>query len=60
MDVIRKRLLVQAASFLRMSDLLAVVEAQLGSVESWPSKVLIYMFLVEPNSHVIKKVAAFM
>ena len=42
-----------------MSDLLAVVEAHLGSIGSWPSDVLIDMFLKEPKSHVIKRVAAF-
>ena len=41
-------------------DPLAVVEAQQGSVDSWPSYVLILKFLLEPNSHVMKKVAAFM
>ena len=59
MDVIRKRLLGRAASFLRM-DPLAVVETQLGSVDSWPSYVLRYMFFLEPNSRVMKKVAAFL
>ena len=39
-SVICKRLLVRAASM----DPLAVVEAQLGSVDSWPSYVLRYMF----------------
>ena len=42
-----------------MMDTLAVVEAHLGSVDSWPSYVLRYMFLLEPNSHAMKKVAAF-
>ena len=41
-----KRTLVRAASM----DPLAVVEAQLGSVESWPSYVLRFMFMLEPNS----------
>ena len=41
-------------------DLLAVVEAQLGSVDSWPPCVLRLMFMLEPNSRVMKKVAAFM
>ena len=41
-------------------DPLAVVEAQLGSVDSWPSYVLRLMFMLEPNSRVMKKVAAFM
>ena len=40
-------------------DPLAVVEAQLGSVDIWPSYVLRYMSLLEPNAHVMKKVAAF-
>ena len=31
-------------------DTLAVVEAQLGIVDIWPSYVLRYMFLWEPNS----------
>ena len=57
MDVIRKRLLVRAALYLRMHPL-AVVEARLGSVDSWPSYVLRYMFLLEPDSRVTK-VAAF-
>ena len=38
---------------------LAVLEAQLGIVDIWPTYVLGYMFLLEPNSHVMK-VAAFM
>ena len=41
-------------------DPLAVVEAQLGSVDSWQSYVLRLMFMLEPNPHVMKKVAAFM
>ena len=40
-------------------DPLAVVEAQISGVDSWPSYVLRYMFLLEPNAHVMK-VAAFM
>jgi len=43
-----------------MMDPLAVVEAKLGSVDSWPSYVLRYMFLLKANSHVMKKAAAFM
>jgi hypothetical protein len=41
-------------------DPLAVVQVLLGSVDSWSSYVLILMFLLEPNSRVMKKVAAFM
>ena len=41
-------------------DPLAVVEAQLGSVDSWPPYVLRLVFMLEPNSRVMKKVAAFM
>ena len=41
-------------------DPLAAVEAQLGIVDIWPSYVLRDMFLWEPNSRVMKKVAAFM
>jgi len=41
-------------------DPLAVVEAQLGSVDIWPSYVLRLVFMLEPNSCVMKKVAAFM
>jgi len=41
-------------------DPLAVVEAQLGSVDSWPPYVLRLMFMLEPNPRVMKKVAAFM
>ena len=41
-------------------DPLAVVEAQLGIVDIWPSYVLSDMFLWEPNSRVTKNVAAFM
>ena len=37
-----------------------MVEEQLGSVESWPSNVLRYMFLAEPNARMLKKVVAFM
>jgi len=59
LDVIRKRLLVPAESF-SMMDPLAVVEAQLGSADSWPSYELRYMLLLEPNSLVMKKVAGFM
>ena len=55
-SVICKRTSVRAASMER----LAVVEAQLGSVDRWPPYVLILMFLLEPNSRVMKKVAAFM
>jgi len=39
---------------------LAVVEAQLGIVDIWPPYVLRYMFLSEPISYIMKKVAAFM
>ena len=41
-------------------DPLAVVEAQLGIVDIWPSYVLRDMILWEPNSRGTKKVAAFM
>ena len=41
-------------------DPLAVVEAQLGTVDSWPSYVLRLMFIIEPNSFAMKKGAAFM
>ena len=41
-------------------DPLAVVKAQLGSVDSWPPYVLRLMFMLEPNPRVMKKVAAFM
>ena len=40
-------------------DPLAVVEAQLGSVDSWPPYLLRLMFMLESNSRVMK-VAAFM
>ena len=40
-------------------DPLKTVEDILGDVESWPTYI-IYMFLVEPNTISIKKVAAFM
>jgi len=46
--------------FFRMSDLLAVVEAHLGSVERWPSAVLMDMFFEELKADVIKRVASFM
>ena len=39
-------------------DALAVVEAQLVIVDIWPSYVLRYMFLSEPKSYIMKKVAA--
>ena len=39
-------------------DPLAVVETQLFSVDSWPSYVLRLEFIPEPNSRVMKKVAA--
>jgi len=41
-------------------DPLAVVEAQLGIVDILPSYVLRNTFLWQPNSRVMKKVAAFM
>ena len=41
-------------------DPLAVVEAQLSSVDSWPPYVLRLMFMLDPNPRVMKKVAAFM
>ena len=41
-------------------DPLAVVEAQLGSVDSWPPYVLRLVFMLEPNSRVMKKAAEFM
>ena len=41
-------------------DPLAVFDAQLGSVDSWPPYVLRLMFMLEHNSRVMKKVAAFM
>jgi len=41
-------------------DPLGVIEAQLGSVDSWPPYVLRLMFMLEPNPRVMKKVAAFM
>ena len=47
--------MVRAAS----TDPLAVVEAQLGSVDSWPPYVLRLMFMLEPNSRIMKKVVAF-
>jgi hypothetical protein len=40
-------------------DTLAVVEAQLVTVDIWPSYVLRDMFLWDPNSRIMKKVAAF-
>ena len=44
----------------RMSDPLSVVEAQLSSVESWPSDALIDVFLEEPRARLINRPAAFM
>ena len=41
-------------------DPLAVVEAQLGSVDSWPLHVFRYMFLLETNLRIMKRAAAFM
>jgi len=41
-------------------DPLAIVEAQLGSVVSWPPYVLTFMFNLEPNPRAMRKVAAFM
>ena len=40
-------------------DPLVVAEAQLGTMYIWPSYVLSDIFLCEPNSRVMKKVAAF-
>jgi hypothetical protein len=51
-----KMALVRAAS----TDPLAVVEAQLGSVDSWPPHVLRFMFILKPYPRVVKQVAAFM
>jgi len=48
--------LVRAVSM----DRLAVVEAQLGSVDSWPAYELRLMFILKPNPRMLKKVAAFM
>ena len=39
-------------------DQLAVVQARLGSVDSWPPYVLRFIFMLESNSRVMKKVAA--
>jgi hypothetical protein len=41
-------------------DPLAVVEAQLGSVDSWPSYALRLLFMLDPYPREIKEVAAFM
>ena len=51
-----KMALVRATS----TDTLAVVEAQLGSVDSWSPHVLWFMFILKPNPRVVKQVAAFM
>ena len=39
---------------------LVVVEEQLGSVESWPTSVIMDMFHEEPKISVSRRVAAFM
>jgi len=41
-------------------DPLAVVEEKLGSVDTWPSRVLIDTFYEEPNVSVSRKIAAFL
>ena len=41
-------------------DPLAVVEAHLGSVDSWTPYAFRLMFMLEPNSRGMKKVAVFM
>jgi len=41
-------------------DTLRAVEDILGDVESWSTYIIYNMFLVEPNSISVKKVAAFM
>ena len=41
-------------------DPLRAVEDTLGDVESWPTYIIYNMFLVEPNTISVKKVAAFM
>ena len=41
-------------------DPLAVVEAQLGSVDSWPEYELTRMFILKPNPLLVKHVATFM
>ena len=48
------------SSFLRMTDPLSIVEAQLGSVESWQSEVLINMYMEGPRARLRKRVATFM
>ena len=40
-------------------DPLAVVEAQLGSVDSWPVYELTRMFILKPYPRLVKHVAAF-
>jgi len=40
-------------------DLLREVEDILGDVESWPTYLIYDIFVVEPNRHSVKKVAAF-
>jgi len=41
-------------------DHLKAVEDMLGDVETWPSYVIYNMFIVEPNTISVKKIAAFM
>ena len=41
-------------------DPIAVVEAKIGSVDRSPSFALKLMFMMDPNSRVMKKVSAFM
>ena len=55
-SVICKTALVWSASM----DPLAVVEAQLGSVDSWSEYKLTRMFILKPYPRLVKHVAAFM
>ena len=41
-------------------DLLAVVEEQLGSIETWPTRALTNLFNREPAVSVTRRVAAFL
>jgi len=41
-------------------DLLSSVEDISGDVETWPTYIIYNMFVVEPNTISVKKIAAFM
>jgi hypothetical protein len=41
-------------------DPLSVVEERVGAVESWPTYIILHMFVEEPNARTVRNVAGFM